>query len=150
MTSWLVLLCGVTCLTVTLSRSLSEEQQDLEEKRKSLREKQASRFGLILADEPVSYVTADREGVEISIEDVPSELDWRDHEGHNWVTWTHNQHNPVYCGACWAFSTTSALADRIMIRRGNTFPEIVCVYQYLCIAYTPCSNCSFHERILCG
>ena len=55
--------------------------------------------------------------------DLASELDWRYVDGQRYATWTRNQHIPNYCGACWAFSSTSALSDRIMIENKNAWPE---------------------------
>merc|ERR1719162_2974879 len=57
-------------------------------------------------------------------EDLPNSLDWRDYEGNNFMPWTRNQHIPQYCGSCWSFAATTAFASRIMIARGDAFPEI--------------------------
>jgi len=54
---------------------------------------------------------------------IPEALDWRWYNGQRYTTWSRNQHIPNYCGACWAFSSTSALSDRIMIMSNNQWPE---------------------------
>ena len=53
----------------------------------------------------------------IKPEDLPKEFDWRDHKGRNYLSWSRNQNSPNYCGAWWADSVVSSIADRIMIGR---------------------------------
>lgn len=58
---------------------------------------------------PHTYLTED---------DIPTEWDWRNVNGTNFVTWDKNQHIPHYCGSCWAQGVTSALSDRLSIMNG--------------------------------
>jgi len=63
--------------------------------------------------------------------DIPTSFWWGNVNGVNYLTYQRNQHIPIYCGSCWAFSVTSSLNDRIKIKRKAQWPDILLSPQVL-------------------
>ncbi len=52
----------------------------------------------------------------LAAETLPSHIDWRDHNGANWVTSSKHQSS---CGSCWAFAGAGAMESLIAIQADN-------------------------------
>eukprot|EP00828_Plagiopyla_frontata_P014121 TRINITY_DN1861_c0_g1_i4.p1 TRINITY_DN1861_c0_g1~~TRINITY_DN1861_c0_g1_i4.p1 ORF type:complete len:405 (+),score=48.83 TRINITY_DN1861_c0_g1_i4:51-1265(+) len=77
----------------------------------------------------------------LNISQMPLNYDWSNVNGTNYLTVTKNQHIPQYCGSCWAQSATSAMSDRIKIRRKAAWPDFNLAPQVLISCFDICQGC---------
>eukprot|EP00586_Coscinodiscus_wailesii_P005994 CAMPEP_0172489692 /NCGR_PEP_ID=MMETSP1066-20121228/19877_1 /TAXON_ID=671091 /ORGANISM="Coscinodiscus wailesii, Strain CCMP2513" /LENGTH=345 /DNA_ID=CAMNT_0013257751 /DNA_START=62 /DNA_END=1099 /DNA_ORIENTATION=+ len=67
----------------------------------------------------------------IKEDELPDAFTWGNVNGTSYLSKSHNQHIPHYCGSCWAFGSLTALADRIKIARGGLGDPINLSVQYI-------------------
>lgn len=72
---------------------------------------------------------------------IPNNFWWGNVNNTNFLTYQRNQHIPIYCGSCWAFSATSALSDRIKIARKAQWPDVNLSPQVLISCEEPDEGC---------
>jgi cathepsin X len=65
------------------------------------------------------------------LQDIPKNFWWGNFNNTNFLTVQRNQHIPIYCGSSWAFSSASALSDRIKIARKAQWPDVIISPQVL-------------------
>ena len=68
---------------------------------------------------------------------LPSEFDWRNYNGADWVTTVKNQD----CGGCWAFATVGGVEAKINIVENDPNFDVDLSEQYL---VSDCFNCNPH------
>lgn len=61
----------------------------------------------------------------------PKQFSWGDVDGRHLLVPSWNQHEPVYCGSCWAHASLSMLSDRLKIAKGGVGPDVMLSRQTL-------------------
>jgi len=91
--------------------------------------------GAVIVDMPdhteKSHVHTPEPWRSMDLSALPTDVDWRNVDGVNFVTKDLNQHIPQYCGSCWAHGAMSSLADRIKILRKAQWPDYNLSVQYI-------------------
>jgi len=63
----------------------------------------------------------------LSSEHLPRNFDWSDVDGQNLVAPSWGQHQPIYCGSCWAHGTLSMVGNVHRDRTQYTHPIAQCL-----------------------
>ncbi|CAH0474720.1 unnamed protein product [Peronospora belbahrii] len=74
-------------------------------------------YGYVRNPDRSVLLTSPRPHDALDVSKLPKNFDWRNVNGTRYVTISRNQHIPHYCGSCWSFAATSALADRVLIAK---------------------------------
>ncbi len=62
------------------------------------------------------------------VKEAKGTFDWRDKDGHNWMTPVKHQHS---CGSCWAFAAVGVIEAMINIESGNPIKDVDLSEQHL-------------------
>ena len=65
-------------------------------------------------------INSPRPGDKFDESELPENFDWRNVFDFNYLSRTTNQNLPRYCDSCWAFASSSALADRFIIQHNRS------------------------------
>ena len=61
----------------------------------------------------------------VNVSSLPSTYDIRNLNGRNYATPQRNEHSPLFCNACWAQATTSAISDRLNLQKKGAWPMVI-------------------------
>lgn len=61
----------------------------------------------------------------VNVSSLPSTYDIRNLDGRNYATPQRNEHSPLFCNACWAQATTSAISDRLNLQKKGAWPMVI-------------------------
>jgi len=124
--------CQLPTTSGLVMRSPPYSSKKSSEYKRNPKAQYALRVGKVPILKPFSYSDRQR-GVEpnrqhlAKVQNLPQNFDWRDVKNHslypklvsgNYCSDVKNQHNPIYAGTCWIFSSLQTMADRFNIMNG--------------------------------